>query len=407
MTSENNMGGRIKEQTARVKGHRYKVFVVDHGVTTKPNGERGRYRKVFKTYAKAARYLREYDLQQEIWKEKEKVLKRRIGEDARKLSNQQLRDALSAYHKLSGKASLADAVEFYLEHGQLKTPRKLNDFYDDYIHFRQVTKRRRQRTVEEIRFRIGRLKKTFGERHLHTIKKAELQAWMEKQGGSAINQHHYRAQLAALFKRAVDCDHVSEKLNPARGLEVPEAEKKAPCVTSVKDVEKVLRYTAQDHPSMIPYMAICFFAGIRPMECERLTWDKINFDTKRIQIDAAVSKTKAERYVDMSDNLVSWLLPHRQNEGAMHFSRKAFDNVRTKCGVQWKSDCMRHSFGTYHVKLYENAGKTALQMGHKNTGILFDHYLNARFTQEDAKRFFEIRPEIGKTVAFPAHAVSA
>jgi integrase len=398
--SDKVMDKRIREQSAVVKGHAYLRFVVDHGTV---NGKRTR--KSFKSQAKAERYLRDYDQQQEVWQEKQGILRRRIGEDAGKLSNQQLRQALEAFHSLGDNTTITEAVRFYLEHGQLKNPRTVKDFHTDYLHFREVTKRRRPRTIQEIRFRIGRFVNDFGSRLLHSIGKIELQAWMEKQGGSGINQHHYRAQLSAFFKRAVVCGHVSEKLNPARGLEVPDLEKTVPYVMPVKDVEKLLKYTANNEPAMIPYIALCLFAGIRPMECERLTWDRVNFDTKRIRIDAATSKTKQERYVDMSDNLLSWLLRFPHSEEKMHYSRKAFQRIRSKCDVQWKSDCMRHSFGTYHVKLYENAGKTALQMGHRNTGILFDHYLNAKFTQQDAQQFFDLSPDSGaKVIPFSAIA---
>jgi len=391
---------RIKESSITVKGHDYTRFFVDHGTK---NGKRKR--KSFKTYAKAARYLRDYDQQQEVWQEKEQILKRRIGEDASKLTNEQLRETLHAFHKLSGRASLTDAIEFYLEHGQLKSPRKVSDFYTDYVHFRTVTKRRRPHTLDEIKYRIGKFVKAFGSRLLHTITKQELQAWMEKQGGSIINQRHYRAQLSSFFNRAVQCEHVSEDLNPARGLEAPDEEKTQPYVMPVKDVESLLRTAANHCPEMLAYLTICLFAGIRPTECRRLRWDKINFDTKRIQIDASVSKTKQERYVDMSDNLMAWLVPYRQNEGMIFFSGSSFKTIRAKSKIQWKSDCMRHSFGTYHVKLYENAGKTALQMGHKNTGILFDHYLNAKFTQQDAQRFFDLLPDAkSKVISFRATA---
>ncbi len=52
---------------------------------------------------------------------------------------------------------------------------------------------------------------------------------------------------------------------------------------------------------------------------------------------------------------------------------------------------MRHSFGSYHLGAFENAGKTALQMGHRELGTLFEHYRRA-VKKEDAERFWRIQP---------------
>lgn len=48
--------------------------------------------------------------------------------------------------------------------------------------------------------------------------------------------------------------------------------------------------------------------------------------------------------------------------------------VPEKAKVRWPHDVMRHSHGSYHLAQYEDAEKTALQMGHTSTVILFNHY---------------------------------
>ena len=64
--------------------------------------------------------------------------------------------------------------------------------------------------------------------------------------------------------------------------------------------------------------------------------------------------------------------------------------------VKWKpkcppKNCFRHSFVTYHVALYRDAGKTALLVSHRNQQILFQHYLGIA-TKEQAERYFQIVP---------------
>jgi integrase len=63
---------------------------------------------------------------------------------------------------------------------------------------------------------------------------------------------------------------------------------------------------------------------------------------------------------------------------------------------------MRHSFGSYHLAAHENAGKTALQMGHRRIDTTFEHYRRA-VRKEDAERFWKIMPEgAANVIAFGA-----
>jgi integrase len=159
-----------------------------------------------------------------------------------------------------------------------------------------------------------------------------------------------------------------------------------------EDVEKVMRAAATHEPETVPYFALCLFAGIRPQgEIGRMTWTDINFERREIDIRADTSKTGDERFIEMSENLVTWLLPHRRAAGPICGARAAVESVREKAGVRWEADCMRHSFASYHLAQHDNAGKTALQMGHRTLGMLFEHYRRA-VRKEDALAFWAIRP---------------
>jgi hypothetical protein len=81
--------------------------------------------------------------------------------------------------------------------------------------------------------------------------------------------------------------------------------------------------------------------------------------------------------VDISDNLAEWLAPYRQEQGPVYFGHYDFDKVRKKATVEWASDIMRHSYGSYHLAHHEDAAKTSLQMGHIRADVLFNHYREA------------------------------
>jgi hypothetical protein len=58
---------------------------------------------------------------------------------------------------------------------------------------------------------------------------------------------------------------------------------------------------------------------------------------------------------------------------------------------------MRHSFGSYYLALHEDAPRTALQMGHLQTAVLFNHYRDL-VSREDAEAFWSLVPGAGAKV---------
>ena len=56
-----------------------------------------------------------------------------------------------------------------------------------------------------------------------------------------------------------------------------------------------------DGGSMLAYFAVCIFAGVRPAEARRLTWDDIDSEKGHIYVSPVNSKTRADRYVDMGE----------------------------------------------------------------------------------------------------------
>ena len=56
---------------------------------------------------------------------------------------------------------------------------------------------------------------------------------------------------------------------------------------------------------MISYLALGLFAGVRPMEIERLSWN--NILNGFIEITADKAKTRQIQLISISDNLKQWL----------------------------------------------------------------------------------------------------
>ena len=64
---------------------------------------------------------------------------------------------------------------------------------------------------------------------------------------------------------------------------------------------------------------------------------------------------------------------------------------RLESETKWPRNGLRHSFGSYHLAFHQDAARTALEMGHESTKMLFAHY-RARVAKEAASQYWNILP---------------
>ncbi len=376
-------GPRIRKQASSVKGHDYVRWVVDYGIV---NGKR--IRETYK--ARANRAVEKWLKAQEREAEKQELLATRIGEKAEKLTTDDLLDASKAFELLKRRVSMEDAARFYIEHnaskGEDKTAREV---YDGYLLSRKLAARRPD-TLRDIRSYLKGFADSFQDTPVRNITTAALEQWMQEQNGAPRTRNKRRIHLVGLFNFAMDRQYCST--NPASALVRANISKSKPYIMPPEDVAKMMAYTEEHEPEMIPYVALCLFAGLRPAgEMGRLDWKDINLKRKEIFVSDDVSKTGDDRYIEINDNLVAWLKPHRQRSGPIYFSRSKFRRIHKKTEIHWEPNCMRHSFGSYHLAMFDNAGKTALQMGHRDIGTLFEYYRRA-VRKDDAEQYWGIQP---------------
>lgn len=208
--------------------------------------------------------------------------------------------------------------------------------------------------------------------------------------------------LSVLFSWAVNKQHMAE--NPCLGIKVEESttKKTAARILSIAEARKLLHLAtagfkveaeekekdlwrekfgaislAVPPMDMIPILTVGCFAGIRPDESARMTWEMVDFKRKHIDLPAEITKDGDRRIVDISDNLFEWLLACRKESGPLlpvNFRRKRWALSRTMSWKEWPDDILRHSYGSYHLAKHRNAALTAEQMGHKNARMLYAHY---------------------------------
>jgi hypothetical protein len=98
--------------------------------------------------------------------------------------------------------------------------------------------------------------------------------------------------------------------------------------------------------------------------------------------------------VRIQPNLREWLLPLRKHKGSVTPDNfpKRLDAAREAAGIDdWPDNALRHSFASYHLAHFKDAAALALEMGHTNSGLIFNHYRQL-VRPKEAERYWNIMP---------------
>jgi len=208
--------------------------------------------------------------------------------------------------------------------------------------------------------------------------------------------------VVLMFNFAVGRGYTSS--NPAEKTAKAREPRAKPGILSVEQASALLSCAA---PEILPYIAVGLFAGLRRAEIERLDWSEIDFESGHIEVTAEKSKSKvANRFITMQPSLREWLLPQRKLKGNVtpqdRFEfRQLFEQARKDAGIdEWPDNALRHSFASYHVAKFRDAKGLALEMGHTDSGMLFNHY-RALVRPNEAERYWSISPAAKSNVVVP------
>jgi len=298
-------------------------------------------------------------------------------------------------------ATITDATDYYLSHARPPSGhRTVAALVAEFLTAKENAGRKRS-YLDVQRYVLGSVfGRAFGERLAHEVGHTEIEKWMDGQTWAARTRKNYHADLRNLFAFAVKRGFCAS--NPIARLEDPEVTPSPPGILTVEQAAALLAAAENAGAGMLPPIAIGLFCGVRSAELEQLDWRRVRLDERTIEITAEHAKTRERRIVEMSENLVQWLLPHAKVAGRVA-PPKSFDyhlsRVRIAAGIsEWPKNALRHSFASYHLAHHRNAPNTASQLGHQgSTRTLFNSYREL-VRPSDAKRFWELAPEPSEKV---------
>lgn len=291
--------------------------------------------------------------------------------------------------------------------------------------------KKRPPTIRDRRLYLAPFVDAHGDKLAATVTRQQAERWIYEPQ-SVSKQASRRRALHALFRFGVRREVLQK--NPVAGIEKPpERPPDRVDVFTPAEAEAVLRAAQDREPRLVPYLAVGFFAGLRPQnELARLEWRDVNFETNKITVTRSTSKTDRVRHVDIQPNLRAWLesVPKPQRHGKIYYSRRALfktlgrawpedrrkraarmlkEKRAAKLGhklpgpepvpkakpkekpLRWGPDIMRHSFCTYRQAVLRDVGKLCFEAGN-TPAVAAAHYLNPRVCAAEVEKFWSIMP---------------
>jgi integrase len=310
---------------------------------------------------------------------------------------QRCTDKLEAFGK-----TIEDATEHFIAHLKaIERSCTVDALVDEVIAKKAKECGKRQRPaskdyIDDLKIRLGRFAKTFGSRTVAAITPMEIEDWLSGLKDnrtdadlSPLSRGNYARAIGVAFSFAVRRKYAPG--NPTSEINKPAAAAGDIGILGVADMTRLLAATPK---TLRAYVAIGAFAGLRSAELQRLDWSDVHFDEGLIEITAQNAKTARRRMVTIQPNLREWLLPVRKHTGKVTPDdlRKQFEQAREAAGIlQWPNNALRHSFASYHLAHFKDAAALALQMGHTNSGMIFEHYRQL-VKPKDAERYWNIKP---------------
>jgi integrase len=276
----------------------------------------------------------------------------------------------------------------------------------------------RPRSFRDFSNRSSKFAKDFKDTVVYDLTVEDLKAWLLRLGVTPRTTANYLRVISEVLKYAVQKGYMS--LSPVDQLTTQEREELCgsngqggePSILTIEEATRLLE-TAREHTELdlLGAVTLSLLCGIRVEECKRLSWSSVRDKEENpiVTISAEIAKKRRIRHVDIPANALQWLSLCTDREGTVGISnppnehdirfRKliqfaGFGHVDEK-GVwksEWKTNSMRHSYGTYKYSLTGDSIETARQLGHRqNDTQLFDAYFSL-VSPGAGEKFFAITP---------------
>jgi integrase len=311
--------------------------------------------------------------------------------------------------QMLGGRSLQEAVKFFIEHQPKDvTPKNLPDLVADLLG-----EKRRKGKGEKWLATLGQQLDTFSEWFdcpLHAIQAHEVTARLDGLQVGLRTRKNYRDAFRELVRFAQAQGQLSRAWDELRHVEEAEVPPVDVVIYLPDQVRLLLSKRLEVESNgrcggtMIPFLALSFFAGVRHEEMHQrgnakavLDWSDIDLEAGFVTIRATVGKTKRRRSIKMHPNLIKWLTPYAKDTGPVCELSQiagALDRTKKLAGLPnlrgMAKNVGRKSFASYRLAETNDIGLTSREAGN-SPQVIRDNYEKVT-TAALAADFFSIMP---------------
>jgi integrase len=371
-----------------------------------------------------------------------------LGQEARDIVFDKRHDLVACVDDLKAVgATVRDAATFYLKFhsgsSRITAKKAVEEFN------KHNSKRVRPGTRSNYERKAKHFSADFCDQSVNTITKAELNKWIDEKTVSGTSRYAtirgWVSWMHLFFNFLQKQNYLPQDLpNEASKIPQPRKVESTPRLAPWSEASTMLLWydelankregkkgdaIARRIRGLMVYLVLVLFCGIRRDEACQVTWDDIDFGGRKIKVLEEGAKRKKRRVNNAEENVWAWLsylkkhnaelpsfdsnsdgdnsnerrLVYRQREYRESFSKrgaKVPEIVATidTATMHGKSEpkaknqnIMRHSFISYHMKLYNSAGKTSRVAGNSEREVE-GTYLELVTNLVDAEMWFDIRP---------------
>jgi hypothetical protein len=227
----------------------------------------------------------------------EQILRTRDNEGAAgfaELTAAERRDAALALAHLDGAGTLMDAAILFVREAERRAKLARVPTVDEAINAYLSAKRMEEQageisrlTLLELVAKMHIVRRAVGQLKVTEIDEAAVSDFIRKLPHAARGKHAIRTKLSQFLNY---CRREGKwiTVNPTENIKVRVPKNGDVKILTVSQTRQLLNAALTcEHPaSVIPYLVVQLFAGLRPTEAAKLRWERIHFDTKQIEVSS-------------------------------------------------------------------------------------------------------------------------
>lgn len=323
----------------------------------------------------------------QLWCQVKAVELKNAGTSALTITDALRVEVAAAVKKLDGRATITEAVDFWISKHPAGSLESWDETAQRYLAAMREGGRRDVSLVDK-QHKFDTLSEALGNAPTLTLDKGDIEAAVRTlaaaRGWSPLNaDKNIGAGLTLL------------RFFRGEGRRMHRQDEAPPATWSADQIRVMMHKAESVAPGSVAALAVMTFAGIRPAEALRLTWDMVDIERHTISLMGDVTKTRTTRHVDIPTNLLQWLTRYK-GEGQLVRSAGGFRGDREKimqaAGITaWPNDVLRHTAATMMYAQSGDVNHVCQQLGHVGgANVFLKHYRGLAPKPAEVQAFWRI-----------------